>query len=162
MKYELKPEHEILAREFINLHFNGAPGITHVFPCMRDDYPWSNHRPDVIDSRIPAKFNNEYHGLERHAAQYHATAQYDFSYHHWLIAAYWRTADAHANGFSDPAHQKAIHYCVKQALYNKSLDAWQKNQSSSIPTPEQFELSSADIDKKDVVASIQLEPPKSK
>lgn len=54
---------------------------------MRDDYPWGSHRLDIIDSRVPAKKNTEHHGLEKLAAQYHITAQYDYAYHHWLIAA---------------------------------------------------------------------------
>ena len=75
MKYDWKPEYDVLASNFLKRHFGGAQGVTSCFPCMRDSYPWGKHRPDVVDSRVPAKNNTEYHGFEKHAIQYHVTAQ---------------------------------------------------------------------------------------
>ena len=75
MRFDWKSEYTTLAREFLEQHFGGPGGLTRLFPCMRDDYVWGAHRPSVVDSRVPAKNNTEYHGLERHASQYHATAQ---------------------------------------------------------------------------------------
>jgi len=131
MDFSWKPKYKRLASEFLKLHFGGSQGLTKSFPCKRDDYPWASHRPSVVDSRVPAKNNTEYHGLEKHAAQYHATAQYDYAYHHWLIAASWRDQDMQANNFSDGSHKKTIEYCVKQALYNMALESWQKNQEKT-------------------------------
>jgi hypothetical protein len=157
MPYEWKDEYRALARQFLNQHFGGAQGLTSTFPCMRGDYPWGDHRPDVIDSRIPAKNNTEYHGLERYANQYHATAQYDFAYQHWLMAAYWRRVDAECNNFTDACHSKAIEYCLKQALYNQSLSSWQENPVGPVPKPEEFDLSTGDLDKKEILATAQFE-----
>ena len=97
-KYDWKPEYDDLASQFLKLHFGRSQGLTHIFPCMRGEYKWGTHRPDVLDSRIPAKNNTEYHGLERYAMQYHATAQYEYAYHHWLLAACWRNEDMEVNG----------------------------------------------------------------
>jgi hypothetical protein len=66
-----------------------------------------NPRPQVLDSRVPAKNNTEYHGLEKHAMQYHATGQYEYSYHRGLQAAFWRKEDMTVN---DSGHIKAIEY----------------------------------------------------
>lgn len=157
MQFEWKSEYTTLALEFLDLHFGESRSLSTVYPCMRSEYPWGDHRPDVIDSRIPAKNNTEYHGLERHASQYHATAQYEFSYHHWLMAALWRRTDAEVNSFSDAGHSNAVRYCVKQAMYNKALADWQGNPSSSSPAPETFGLSAHDIDRKEALAEQQLE-----
>ena len=115
--FDWKPECEELARLFIEQHFGGPQGLTSVFPCMRNEYPWGADRPAVTDSRVTAKNNTEYHGLERHASQCNATAQYEYAYHHWLLAAYWRRGDAEANNFVDPSHEKAVRNFIKQALY---------------------------------------------
>lgn len=157
MRYEWKEEYRALARQFLDQHFGGTQGLTSTFPCRRDDYPWGEHRPDVIDSRIPAKNNTEYHGLERHASQYHATAQYDFAYQHWLMAAYWRRVDAQSNNFTDAGHSKAVEYCLKQALYNQSLSVWQGNLVGPAPKPEEFDLSTGDLDRKELLATAQFE-----
>ncbi|MGD0276568.1 MAG: hypothetical protein ABSB79_11065 [Syntrophales bacterium] len=146
MRFEWKSEYSNLAKQFLELHFGGSQGLTTLFPCMRDEYPWDAHRPDVVDSRVPAKNNTEYHGLEKHASQYHATAQYEFAYHHWLLAASWRRDDAKANNFKDAGHEKAFRYCIKQALYNQALYEWQQSPVGKPPAPEDFELSSADIE----------------
>ena len=135
MPFDWKPEYDALARQFLVQHFGGPQGLTNCFPCMRDQYPWGRHRPDVGDSRIPAKNNTEYHGLERHASQHYATAQYEFAYHHWLLASFGRRSDMKANGFDDESHLKAVQYCVKQALYNKALWVWQKSPSQPPPDP---------------------------
>lgn len=162
MSYEWKDEYGGLARRYLKDHFGGTQGLTATFPCMGDDYPWGKHRPAVVDSRIPAKNNTEYHGLERHANQYHATAQYDFAYRHWLMAAYWRRVDAESNDFLDLRHAKAVEYCVQQALYNQSLSVWQSNPRGPAPLPELFDLSSDDIDDKERSALDQLDAIQSK
>lgn len=151
MNFDWKPEYDALASEFLKLHFRDPQGVTNCFPCMRNEYPWGNHRPDVLDSRVPAKNNTEYHGIERHAMQYHATAQYEYSYHHWLLAACWRHEDMEANNFLDSGHLNAISYCIKQALYNKALYEWQENGGGRkyLPQSEDFELSASDIERKE-------------
>ena len=162
MSYEWKAEYRVLARQFLQQHFGGTSGLTSTFLCMRDDYPWGDHRPDVVDSRIPAKNNTEYHGLECYANQYHATAQYEFAYQHWFMAAYWRTVDAESNNFLDATHSKAVEYCLKQAQYNKSLAEWQDHPVGPAPEPEKFNLSSGDLGKKELLAFAQLEAAQAK
>ena len=157
MDFEWKDEYKTLASAFIKQHFGSGRGITKCFPCMRVDYPWGKHRPDVIDSRVPAKNNTEYHGLERHAMQYHVTAQYDYAYHHWLMAAYWRHLDMVANNFNDQPHLNAISYCLKHAFYNKALNNWQNEGAGVAPQPQSFLLTQRDLDKKELEATQQLE-----
>ena len=158
MDFTWKEEYKKLAAMFIKQHFGGSQGLTRCFPCMREGYPWADFRPDVMDSRVPAKNNTEYHGLEKHAMQYHATAQYEYAYHHWLMAAWWRRQDMIANNFNDSPHTKAVDYCVKQAFYNKSLDAWQKKPTQSLfPKPLDFHLTRNDISKKEKEALKELE-----
>ena len=48
--------------------------------------------------------------------QYHLVGQYEFAYHHWLMAAWWRIGDAEANDFHEPKHQEAVRYCIAGAL----------------------------------------------
>ena len=125
---------------------------------MRNNYLWGSHRPDVVDSRVPAKNNTEYHGLERHAMQYHATAQYEYAYHHWLLAACWRKEDMEANNFQDSSHLNAIRYTIKQALYNKALHEWQESGGrGQLPQPEDFELNAIDIERKEHNALEEIE-----
>lgn len=157
MRFKWKPEYDNFATQFLELHFAGSQNLTTIFPCMRKEYPWGAHRPDVVDSRVPAKNNTEYHGLEKHASQYHATAQYEFAYHHWLLAACWRREDAQANNFQDAGHENAIRYCIKQALYNQALHEWQQSPVGEPPVPEDFELGSADIENKERKAWSEIE-----
>ncbi|MBS8239936.1 hypothetical protein DYI22_05400 [Marinobacter lipolyticus] len=158
MDFSWKPEYENLASEFLKQHFGGAQGLTNCFPCMRGDYPWGAHRPDVLDSRVPAKNNTEYHGLEKHAIQYQATAQYEYAFHHWLIAASWRRQDMVANNFNDDRHEKALEYCIKQALYNRALHRWQKNSEGCLlPDAFSFGLDDGDVRKKEEKALEDIE-----
>lgn len=158
MDFRWKAEYERLASEFLVKHFGDWQGLTNTFPCTRESYPWGEHRPDVIDSRIPAKNNTEYHGLERYAAQYHVTAQYSYAYHHWLLAAFWRLEDMQANSFIDSHHQKAIEYCIKQALYNQELAVWSEDREGrETPKSSEFGLSDDDIQIKDNHAKTELE-----
>lgn len=163
MDFSWNADYKKLASAFLRQHFGDARGVTNYFPCMRDDYPWGDHRPDVIDSRVPAKNNTEYHGIERLAAQYYATAQYEYAYHHWMIAASWRNEDMQANNFNDYSHKKAIEYCVKQALYCKALCEWQQNSpTDTAPEPASFGLSSGDLQNKENNALKQIEEARDK
>lgn len=157
MQYEWKSEYEELTESFLKLHFGSSSGLTKAFPCMRDNYPWHSSKPSVVDSRTLAKNNTEYHGLENHAKQYHVTAQYEYSYHHWLLAASWRRDDLKSNNLSDNSHEYAIKYCIKHALYNKALHVWQQNPKSALPTPEDFGLNSKDIEAKDKEAQEEID-----
>ncbi|MGO8854580.1 MAG: hypothetical protein ACLQO1_02540 [Steroidobacteraceae bacterium] len=155
MDFDWKPEYDELADRFMKQHYSGRT-LSAAFPSMRESYPWGEHRPPVGDARVPAKNNDEYHGLETHANQYHLTAQYEFAYHHWLMAAWWRIDDAKANNFRDPPHQEAIRYCVRHALYNKALYEWQQTGSGLAPQPEVFGLTRRQIDAKDAKAQGQI------
>jgi hypothetical protein len=145
-RWAWKATYDRQARRFVKLHFNGPHGLSSIFPCMRDTYPWDNSRPPVADPRIPAKNNTEYKGLERHASQYHATDQYDFANHHWLLAAWWRHADMEAHGFTDNGHLGAIRFCLQHAAYNEALWRWQRDGGRGAPpAPEAFELDTAKV-----------------
>ncbi|PLY06762.1 MAG: hypothetical protein C0622_00655 [Desulfuromonas sp.] len=158
MNYDWKSEYNELAISFIKLHFGGFDGITRCFPCMRDSYPWAAHRPDVVDSRVPAKNNTEYHGLEKHAMQYHVTAQYEYAYHHWLMAAKLRKDDMETNEFEDNGHTNAVRYTIKQALYNKALFQWQQNPKGTLlPKPESYGLKSSDILQKEEISQEEID-----
>ncbi|MBX8659118.1 MULTISPECIES: hypothetical protein [Enterobacteriaceae] len=150
MDFSWKQEYSQLASQFLKKHFGSAQGVTHTFPCMREDYPWNRPLGNVADSRVPAKNNTEYHGLESYAMQYHATAQYEDAYQLWILAGMWRREDMRANGFDDSGHIVAIEFCVKQALYNQALNLWQKNTNgSSVPLPEMFGLDSIKVKAKE-------------
>lgn len=155
-----KTEYEELAEKFLKKHFGSSQGLTESFPSMRKSYPWGKGRPPVVDSRVLAKNNDEYHGLEKHAKQYHVTAQYYYAYQHWIIAAYWRRQDMIANNVADKRHEDALKYAIKNAFYNKALFEWQKTQGKSksvAPLPEEFGLKASDIDNKDRIANSELD-----
>lgn len=135
-----RPGYHALVRKFIALHFGDAGGITGLFPYMKRDFKWRDDSVTPIDARTILKNNIEYHGLERHARQYHTTAQYEYAYHHWLIAATWRRETMEANLFEDERHQAAVEFDLRNAEYNKALDRWQKHRRKGMPTPEEFGL----------------------
>ncbi|MCA1779634.1 MAG: hypothetical protein LC637_09685 [Xanthomonadaceae bacterium] len=160
--YEWKSEYDDLTNEFAIKHFGpkGYSNITSFFPCMRDKYKWATYRPDIPDSRVAAKNNTEYHGLEEHAKQYHVTAQYEEAYHYWLMAADWRRQDMLAHNFDDDGHKSAVTFCIKQALYNKALTEWQTRDDlheRKAPAPEEFELTDELIRKMDEKAEKIIE-----
>lgn len=53
--FDWKPEYEELARHFIEQPFGGPQGLTTLFPCMRNEYPWGAHRPDVTEKILDFK-----------------------------------------------------------------------------------------------------------
>lgn len=157
-RWAWKADYDRLARRFVKQHFGGANGLSTLFPCMRDTYPWSDSRPPVADPRIPAKNNTEYKGLERHASQYHATAQYDFAYHHWLLAAWWRRVDMITHGFEEAGHLKAIAFCLQHAAFNEALDRWQKRpRRAPPPEPGAFDLEDARVEALEQRAQAQID-----
>jgi len=115
-------------------------------PCRRPSFhPGAvpAHRPRVVDSRVPAKNNEEYHGLERHAWQYHVTAQYAEAFHFFLMAAAMRHEDAHLMGGVDNRHADAVRFCVRHALFSRALstrprEAWPSLAEFGID-PDQYE-----------------------
>lgn len=133
--------YEEIAEAHLKTYFGSFNGLTSVFPCLRDRYPWGDHRPDVIDSRIPAKNNTEYHGLESYAGQYHAAGMYAESSHHWLLAAWHRQIDKTTHGFNDAAHDRALSFCLKNHMFNEALENWSKAGGPGLaPQPEAFGL----------------------
>lgn len=64
-----------LVREFIAKHFGSARGVTSLFPYMKPDFKWRQKDDIPSDARVALKNNEEYHGLERHAKQYHLSAE---------------------------------------------------------------------------------------
>jgi hypothetical protein len=135
------------SRRYVERYFGNAQGLTSAFPCMRDHYPWRDDRPDVPDSRIPAKNNTEYHGLERLAKQYQAAAMYDLAAHHWLLACWWRRVDRDAHGFSDPKHEDAIAFCHRMSAFTEALHAWSAGGGhDALPDPRDWGLDPDRVD----------------
>ena len=64
-----------------------------------------------------------------------------------------------ANNFQDEGHINAIRYCIKQALYCRALDKWQKNKEKRtvLPNPEDFSLSVQDIEQKEQKALKEID-----
>ncbi|MEA3095492.1 MAG: hypothetical protein QOJ04_6834 [Caballeronia sp.] len=146
------------AAEYLQRYFGGWGGLTSSFPCMRDNYPWADHRPDVVDSRIPAKNNTEYHGLETYAAQFHATARYEEASHHWLMAAWCRRIDKNTHGFDDAGHDQAITFCLKNHLFNAALSRWSDSGGGErVPAPEEFGLTEKQCDRLEAKAAEALD-----
>lgn len=115
----------------------------HLFPCMRDNYPWSDSRPDVPDSRVPAKANTEYHGYQSYGGQYAAQAMYDEASKNFRSAADSRKDLMKAlPQLADEPHLEAQKVCECLANYYQALSDWQKNPDmKNIPQPEKYSLS---------------------
>jgi len=136
------------AASYLQRYFGGFGGLTTAFPCMRDDYPWAANRPDVPDSRVPAKNNTEYHGLESLAGQYHSAAMYQEASHHWLMAAWCRRIDKTTHGFNDAGHDRALSFCLKNAKFNDALKDWSDNGGRGpAPEPSEFGLTDQQADR---------------
>lgn len=153
-----KDAYKEAASAHLQTYFGGFRGLTSAFPCLRDDYPWGDHRPDVVDSRIPAKNNTEYHGLETLAGQYHAAAMYAEASHHWLMAAWCRQIDKTTHGFNDAGHDRALSFCLKNQMFNEALEAWSKAAGEGpVPEPEAFGLSAKHADGIEERGAVALE-----
>lgn len=109
----------------------------------------------MLDSRIQAKNNTEYHGLERHAWQYHVTTQYEQSYHHWLMAAAWRHEDLQHLGASSGGHDDAIRFCIRQALFNQALAA--RKFPEPWPSPANYGIDPIAHRKREAMAQAELD-----
>jgi hypothetical protein len=160
MKPRWKPSYRRLVDEFITLHFGSVEGITRLFPYMKPEFKWKDKNVLPMDARTVLKNANEYHGLERHAHQYHVTAQYDYAYYHWLIAAAWRRENMGANNFKDERHKKAVEFVLRNVEYNKALHDWQQSHPQNrrrVPTPEEFGLDRKKIDKMDRIAEAEID-----
>ena len=156
-RFRWKPEYKRLVSRFLKQHFGGAQGLTSTFPWM-ETHSEENGYSDAIDTRVSAKNRTEYRGLERFAIQYFATAQYEYAYQHWLMAACWRREDMLSNSAEDEVGQKGVEYCIKHALYNNALDQWQQNRGTeNVPEPEQFDISDLDIQQKEEQGLLQIE-----
>lgn len=133
--------HAKAADEYFLKYFGGSDGLSSAFPCMRDNYPWASSRPDVPDSRGPAKNNTEYHGLEKLAGQYQAAAMFEEASQHWLMAASSRKDDMNAHGFCDLGHENAISFCLKNFAFNRALKEWSdKGGHGAAPMLDDFGL----------------------
>ncbi len=110
------------ARALTQKHFGGYLG--RAFPTMRTNYRMKKP-PTSVEHRIVLKNNNEYHGLEAHAWQYHVSNMYELAYEYFLMAAYCRADNdayvAEASGIADAGHVAAVEYCLRNALFNKAL-----------------------------------------
>jgi len=142
------------------LNANDAQSIRALFVCMRDEYHWSDNRPDVPDARVVAKANEEYHGFQRYAGQYASQAMYKEAAQHFNEAAELRANIMKAlPQLKDPNHEKAVLMCQRFANYYAALDQWQQLRPvdySKIPKPEAFGLNKEVIDKLEKEGQQQL------
>lgn len=158
MKFEWSDQHAKDGLRYLKRYFGDWQGLTSVFACMRNEYPWDSSRPSIPDSRVAAKNNTEYHGLERHAAQYRAAAMYDEARHHWLMAVMVRKADMDAHGFDDDRHRNALSFCLRNAAFDEALGRWSKEGSvRPVPQPEEFGLREYDIARNELKAQAALD-----
>jgi hypothetical protein len=153
---------------YIGKHFGKAGGVTELFPYMKDNFTWWG-KTDPSDPRTALKTNNEYHGLEQHAKQYYATAQYREAAEHWLVVAAWRREMMQAQNLSDRQHLRAVEFAIRNYQYNMALDRWQRSRRPGwqvqrrtakvvmFPAPESFGLKSSDMDSMEVEAATQME-----
>ncbi len=121
---------------------------------MKDHFKWRG-KDFPADARATLKTNEEYHGLERHAKQYHLSAMYREAYQFWLIAAAWRRMAMQMNGFTDEKHRRAIEFDIKNALFNQALTEWQEG-NRPLPAPEEFDLDSTYIERQDADAQTTI------
>jgi hypothetical protein len=137
-------------------HFGSAQGVTNLFPYMKADFNVKGNK-NVFDPRVMLKTNNEYHGLERHARQYHVVGMYDVAAEHWLLAAAWRRDVMRAEHTKDDQHVRAMEFAIQNYRYNRALYRWQKRRRFPMPEPEHFGLSSEMMDRKDQHAEAEIE-----
>lgn len=153
---------------YIRKHFGEAGGVTRLFPYMKDNFTWRG-KTDPTDPRTALKDNYEYHGLERHAKQYYATAQYREAAEHWLIAAAWRREMMQVQNLSDQQHLRAVEFAIKNYQYNMALERWQRSRRPGwqvqtrtgkvviFPAPESFGLKSNYMDLMVAEAAAEIE-----
>jgi hypothetical protein len=150
-----RDEYDRVGTRALKKHFGDSQGITWLFPYMKADFKWRGEA-GVADARTALKSNNEYHGLERHARQYHVTGQYEEAYEHWILAATWRREVMMSQGIGDAAHQSALDFALRNARYNKALFEWQKGWRFRVPKPARFGLDARILEKKDREAERQI------
>jgi hypothetical protein len=143
------PSYRRLVHRYVRKHFGSAQGVTDLFPYMKPDFRIKGGGDDVFAPRITLKSNNEYHGIERHARQYHAVGMYDSAAEHWLIAAAWRHDVMKANRNFDDRHVEAMEFALKNFRFNRSLDRWQKRLHRTCPRADRFGLDQSKIDLSD-------------
>lgn len=123
-----------------------------MFPSQRNEYPWSNDRPFVPDSRVPAKNNDEYHGYQTYAGQYASQAMYGEAARFFQMSADLRAEQMRVlPQLVDPGHMKAVEVNQQLSRYYLALERWQDNGGirSELPQPSAYNLSN------DMVAKIE-------
>ena len=145
------------AARYLDKHFGNANGVTRLFSFMETDFPWSG-KPEPFDPRTARKSNYEYHGLERHARQYHVTMLYLESAEHWLMAAAWRREMMAVQGIDDRRHLNAVEFAIKNYRYNMALRRWRQRRLDNCPrpTPEDFGLYGEMLTAKDEIAAKEI------
>jgi hypothetical protein len=150
-------EHHAAAVAALQRQFGLRPDLTRLFPSHVTNYKWSPKKPAVLDSRIHAKNNIEYHGLERHAWQYHATCQYDDAFDFWMIAALWRNENDSLIGVTDEGHEKAQLFCLRHALFNRDLHLSQTRVGLPWPLPSNYGITEEELERGVAKAEYEME-----
>ena len=157
MKSVWRSSYDKQSHRYIKKHFGSARGITELFPYMEADFKWFG-KPEPSDPRTALKSHKEYHGLERHARQYHVTGLYLEAAEYWLIAAAWRREMMDAQALDDRRHTNAVKFAIKNYRYNMALHRWQrrKRQVLPYPVPEAFGLYRDMMSNKDEIAAGEI------
>ncbi|TFB59629.1 hypothetical protein [Cryobacterium sp. Sr3] len=135
-----------LANEKVILYFGSWNRLPRGDEYERESYPWDLKKRGMVgDSRVHAKNNIEYHTVEDHAFQYHVSARFEEAFHHWLIAAAHRIEDTELIGRDESTHNRAIEFCIREALYNRALHEMQtaKEDFRDWPLPQDFGIALA-------------------
>lgn len=153
--WQWEDSYDPLVTQFISKHFGRSAGITRLFPYMKPDFKWKDKKSFPPDARVVLKNNNEYHGLERHAKQYHLSGMYQEAYEFWLIAAAWRHQNMKSSGFTDDKHLRALAFTIQNACFNEALAEWHLGRRP-LPLPGDYDLSDATIAAQDKEAMHQI------
>lgn len=142
------------ATDALHRNFGEQANLAWLWPTSTDrEWAGTKRGKSVPDTRVAFKNNAEYHGLETHAWQFMATAQYDFAADYFYVAALWRQLDAEFIGDTDAGHARAEAICLRcarfaQALSHRPRFHW--------PEPEKFGLTSKFVQEREAAAQSKL------
>lgn len=139
MECEWRRSYDRLVPMRIKEHFGDPGALTRQFPYMKSTFKWKDD-DFIINEEALADPNNEYHGLERLAAQYDQDGSYSLAADHWLIAAGWRRKTMNPD---DERHEEALQFVLRHVEYSRAMADWKKKKlgRNAMPYPSLFGLS---------------------
>ncbi|SRR6266404_5137731 len=150
MNFKWRSSYREQTNRYIKKHFGSPNGITQMFPYMKTSFRIKGN-PDVFDERATSKGNNEYHGVERLAKQYHAVHMHEEAAEMWLIAAAWRREINMLADKTDERHEDAVEFAIKNYRYNRGMMP-QKTRRFGFPKPQKYGLTEDGLETKDKMA----------